>query len=100
MDTGGFCYGFEVLGFSIKFEEMPTLLLVNGLRFFFYSNENNEPIHVHVTKGSANGKIWLEPAMQVDFLIGFSNAEEKDILDVVNSNLEQFKKKWNEYFSK
>ena len=100
MNTDGFRNRFEVLGFSVKFEEMPTLLLVNGLRFFFYSNENNEPIHVHVTKGSANGKIWLEPAMLVDFLIGFSNAEEKDILDVVNSNLEQFKKKWNEYFSK
>jgi hypothetical protein len=59
-----------------------------------------EPIHVHIAKGSANGKIWLEPTMQVDFLIGFSNAEEKDILNVVTSNLEQFKKKWNEYFSK
>lgn len=31
-------------------------------KFFFWSNENNEPIHVHVAKGkqSANAtKIWL-----------------------------------------
>jgi len=36
---------------------MPTVLLINGFRFFFYSNENNEPIHIHVTKGNAEGKI-------------------------------------------
>jgi hypothetical protein len=26
---------------------MPTVLLLNGFRFFFYSNENNEPVHIH-----------------------------------------------------
>lgn len=36
---------------------MPTLLFIKDLRFFFYSNENNEPAHVHITKGSANGKV-------------------------------------------
>jgi hypothetical protein len=79
---------------------MPTLLLINGLRFFFYSNENNEPIHVHITKGDANGKVWLEPTISVEYLFGFSNSEEKDILDIVEKNSEIFKKKWNEYFSK
>ena len=78
---------------------MPTLLLLNGIRFFFYSNENDEPIHVHVTKGDANGKIWLEP-IQVEYLFGFSNSEQKDILEVVQTNAENFKTKWNEYFNK
>ncbi len=44
---------------------MPTVLLINGFRFFFYSNENNEPVHVHVTKGNADGKIWLEPVLNI-----------------------------------
>jgi hypothetical protein len=43
---------------------MPKLLLLKGLRFFFYSNENNEPVHVHIMKGSAEGKIWLEPSLE------------------------------------
>jgi hypothetical protein len=79
---------------------MPTLLLVRGLRFFFYSNENNEPIHVHITKGAANGKIWLEPSLEVDYLIGFSNSEEKDIWETVQTESANFKKKWNEHFGK
>ena len=42
--------------------ELPSLFLVSGYRVFFWSNENNEPIHVHVSKGkpSKNAtKIWL-----------------------------------------
>lgn len=79
---------------------MPTLFLLNGIRFFFYSNENDEPIHVHITKGDAYGKIWLEPSIEPDYLIGFTNSEQKDILEVVHAHSENFKKKWNEYFGK
>lgn len=79
---------------------MPTLLVERGFRFFFYSNENNEPVHVHVLKGDSNGKIWLEPSIEVAYFIGFTNAEQKDILGIINVNFEQFKKKWYEYFGK
>lgn len=79
---------------------MPTLLLIRGLRFFFYSNENHEPAHVHVMKGEAEGKIWLEPVLEIAYLHRFTNSEEKDILEIVESNKEQFKRKWYEYFNK
>ena len=78
---------------------MPTALVKNGLRFFFYSNENSEPVHVHVKKGEAEGKIWLEPILGVAWLHGFTNAEEKDIAQMVQVNVEFFKSKWNEYFN-
>jgi hypothetical protein len=78
---------------------MPTLLRLSGFRFFFYSNENNEPIHVHVNKADANGKIWLEPAISVEYLIGFGKSEEREILEIVDANRDNFKNKWNEYFS-
>ncbi|MBM4019683.1 MAG: DUF4160 domain-containing protein [Planctomycetes bacterium] len=38
---------------------MPTILLVRGWRLFFYSNERNEPPHVHAQKGGAECKMWL-----------------------------------------
>lgn len=64
---------------------MPTLLNEKGFRFFFYSNENNEPIHVHIKKGD-DGKVCLEPVLAVAWFNGFSNAEEKDIIQIVQAN--------------
>lgn len=37
---------------------MPTLLKINGFKFFFYSNEH-EPKHIHVLKGEDFAKINL-----------------------------------------
>jgi hypothetical protein len=37
---------------------MPTLLIYQGFKFFFYANEH-EPKHVHVMKGGDFAKIEL-----------------------------------------
>ncbi|WP_333651561.1 DUF4160 domain-containing protein, partial [Lacrimispora sp.] len=45
--------------------KLPNLFTVSGYKVFFWSNENGEPIHVHVAKGkpSPNAtKIWLTRA--------------------------------------
>ena len=39
---------------------MPTILMILGWRVFFYSNEGNEPIHVHCKKGDAEAKYWID----------------------------------------
>lgn len=34
-----------------------------GYSFYFYSNENDEPVHVHVSKGnpsSSSAKFWIK----------------------------------------
>ena len=44
---------------------MPNLFTVSGYKIYFWSNENNEPIHVHVSKGQPtpnSTKIWLTSA--------------------------------------
>ena len=79
---------------------VPTIFEQDGYRFFFYSNENNEPAHVHITKGGASGKVWLEPVMEIAYLHGFTNSEEKDILKIMETHSQDFKTKWYEYFSK
>lgn len=47
---------------------MPVVLRIKGYRFYFFSNENAEPKHIHVTKADANGKIWLEPIIETAYL--------------------------------
>ena len=77
---------------------MPTLIIVKGIRFFFYSNEGNEPPHVHVSKGTAYGKIWLRP-IRIKYLIGFNPEEEKTILETIMVNLKSFNTQWDEHFN-
>lgn len=41
---------------------LPKLFMVSGYSVYFWSNENDEPIHVHVSKGKPTPsatKIWL-----------------------------------------
>lgn len=40
---------------------MPTLLQIEGYRFYFFSDERHEPPHVHVRKGDSVAKLWLRP---------------------------------------
>ena len=38
---------------------MPTILKIDGFRFFFFSNEH-EPEHIHIEKGDMYARIELE----------------------------------------
>lgn len=41
----------------------PTIVFTRGWRLFFYSNENDEPMHIHAKKGNAECKFWLHSDM-------------------------------------
>jgi hypothetical protein len=61
---------------------MPTVLLLNGWRFYFYANENNEPVHIHVQKAEMEGKFWLkEDIFEVEEAFSY-NMDLKDIKEV------------------
>jgi hypothetical protein len=77
---------------------MPTILRLLGFRFFFYSNENNEPVHVHIEKGDAAGKYWLNP-VEKDSMDGFNKKEEKQVREIIEKQQDNFKNEWNEYFN-
>lgn len=38
---------------------MPTVIFKNGWRFFFFANEGDEPIHIHVVKAEKSCKFFL-----------------------------------------
>lgn len=78
---------------------MPTVFLVEGYRFFFYSNENDEPMHVHVQKGDANAKIWLQP-LRIAYAHGLKPGEIKSILGIISSNSVTLVIRWNAHFRK
>jgi len=79
---------------------MPKVLLINGISFLFYSNEGNEPPHIHVKKGDAEAKFWLEPMIEMDFSEDFSVSELRFIREVVEEHREEFIRKLHEHLSR
>ena len=77
---------------------MPTILLINGYRFYFFSNENNEPMHIHVEKAGGSGKLWLEP-FEIEYFYGFTKKQQKQVKKIAKEYLETFKLKWHDYFN-
>ena len=78
---------------------MPSVLVVEGFRFFFYSNENKEPPHIHIEKGDATAKFWLEP-IRIANSFDFAEKELKRIHSLILNNQDVFLQKWNEYFNR
>jgi hypothetical protein len=77
---------------------MPTVLRVGLYRFFFYSGDCNEPIHVHVERDNSIAKIWIDP-IRLQNSGGFSRSEISKILSIIAENQIQILEGWNEYFS-
>jgi hypothetical protein len=76
---------------------MPTVMRIGPFRFYLYSHEPNEPPHVHVDRGEATIKVWLEP-VDVAKSRGFRAHEIGRIVALVNEHREQLLEAWHEYF--
>ena len=85
--------------------KLPSLFLVGGYRIFFWSNENDEPIHVHVCKGvpSPNAtKLWLT---REGGCIVASNGSKipqatlNELVDIVSAQFFLICAKWKEFFA-
>lgn len=75
---------------------MPTLFILFGLRFFFYSNDH-EPIHVHVRSADGEAKFKIEPLELVENK-GLKTREINLAESIIDENIEVIKERWNEYF--
>ena len=76
---------------------MPTVLRIDGYRFYFYSHEPNEPAHVHIDRGSASAKFWLDP-VGLARNVGFRAHELSTISKLVRERRVQLLEAWNGYF--
>jgi hypothetical protein len=77
---------------------MPTVLRFGGYRFFFFSNETNEPPHVHVKQAERYAKFWLIP-VKLERNIGFRPNETTQLHQIVVEYQQQLMAAWNEHFS-
>ena len=79
---------------------MPTVFEIYGFCFFFYSNEGNEPMHIHISKDNAAAKYWIEPDISEEYSYGFKVKERKVIRKLIIERRTEIIEKWNEYFEK
>jgi hypothetical protein len=79
---------------------MPTVFRERGFRFFFYSNEGSprEPVHIHVEKHDVEAKFWLRPEVRVAYNDGYDARTLRELVAIVDINLERIERAWNEYF--
>jgi hypothetical protein len=79
---------------------VPVIFRYKGYRFFFYSNEGlpREALHVHVRKGGAVAKFWLEPAPEVANSHGMAAHELRELLDIAIARKAEIERFWNEHF--
>ena len=76
---------------------MPTVLRVGRFRFFFFSNEGDEPPHIHVESGEQYAKFWLIP-VSLARSVGYNASELRQVRGLVEKHRKLFKEKWDEYF--
>ena len=76
---------------------MPTVLRIQGFRLYFWSREPNEPPHVHVDRGGASAKVWLEPVALASN-VGYPARELGSILRLVRAHQSELLEAWHEFF--
>jgi hypothetical protein len=75
---------------------MPTVLRVGPYRFFFYSNEGQEPPHIHVKAGGDEAKFRLDP-IELAANYGFNGRELSEIERLVEQHRNAFLEAWHEH---
>ena len=77
---------------------MPTLFVVQGYRFFFFSNDGREPVHVHIEKAGKYAKFWLNP-VSVAYNCRFNSVELNWLVKLVGTRKTEIEDRWNDYFN-
>jgi len=73
---------------------MPTVLRYGGYRFFFFSNEGNEPPHIHVETAENYAKFRLNPVALVKST-GYNAKELRELRELIEENRLLFIEKWH-----
>lgn len=72
---------------------MPTVLRIGQYRFFFFSYDLGEKMHIHVIKEKNEAKFWLDPVSLAENQ-GLSAHEVQTVLKLITENKELIKNEW------
>ena len=75
---------------------MPTLFILFGLRFYFYSDEHL-PIHIHVQNGDGKAKFNVEPTIELVNNNGIKPKDLKMAESIIIENKEIIIARWKEF---
>ena len=79
---------------------MPTVLMILGWRIFFYSNEGNEPVHVHCTKGECECKFWLNIEtfdLEEAFSYNLTVKDTREIKKIIFEHFDYIADQWKDF---
>lgn len=79
---------------------MPTILVILGWRLFFYSNEGNEPIHIHCRKDDMECKYLLDRDnfdIEEVFEYNMSPKDRRQIRKIIYDHFEYIEKQWDKF---
>ena len=77
---------------------MPTVFKIGRYRFVFFSNEGNEPPHIHIKAGGDQAKFWLDP-IELASNYGFKAHELNELKKIIQENQEELLEAWHEHLS-
>ena len=83
---------------------MPKLFSIGEYVIYFWSNENNEPIHVHVSRkrpGTVSAKIWLTKSggcILADNSAKIPIVVLKELMEIISAQFFMICAKWKNHF--
>ena len=76
---------------------MPVALRQGPYRVLFYSNEGNEPPHVHVEYDRSTAKFWLDP-VALAWNRGIADHRLTKVQSILEEHRTQLLEDWHDHF--
>ena len=76
---------------------MPAIAEIGPYKLFFYSAEGKEPRHVHVRRGRATAKFWLNP-VRLAKSRHMNDSELGALRKIVEDKQVEIVEAWNDHF--
>jgi hypothetical protein len=79
---------------------MPVVFRLDGIRFFFFSNEGDprEPVHIHARTAYGDAKLWLYPNVRVAYSRGFDQQTLARVTRAAVERKDLIERAWHEHF--